>query len=272
MAWIIRVTAMCALAGAGCSALAETPLAVLAINKEWILQIRRKHPLASVDVNDPVYKRTQRYQGIWLRDALKLLGTAGRPESDLYVRFRCRDGYLPIIPVSRALSGKGLIAIRDLNAPPGQEWQSTPTSNGETTTPGPSYLVWVDPPGGPEEYPWPYQMLAIELVSGSEALADTVPEASRHGHELFVAHCLSCHSINGVGGKVGPDLNTPCSVTEYWNPGFLTRFIASASSIRAGTKMPDFRSIPEKDIQAIVGYLRYMAGHKSSGSACSQHP
>jgi hypothetical protein len=32
--------------------------------------------------------------------------------------------------------------------------------------------------------------------------------------------------------------------------------------------MPDFRAIPEKDIQSIVAYLQYMASHKKSGGAC----
>ena len=271
MAGIVRIAAMGALAGAWCAASAEPPLAVLSINKEWIAQIRQ-HPLATAEVNDPVYKHTQRYQGIWLRDALKLLGSGGRPESDLYVRFRCRDGYSPIIPLSRALAGKALIAIRDLNASPGEDWQPVRTSDGERSTPAPSYLVWATPADGPEEYPWPYQMIAIELVTGSEALANVVPDASKRGYELFVTHCLNCHSINGVGGTFGPDLNSPCSVTEYWNPGFLSRFIASAASIRAGTRMPDFRSLTGKDIQAIVGYLRDVAGHKKPGSVCPQQP
>jgi hypothetical protein len=61
-------------------------------------------------------------------------------------------------------------------------------------------------------------------------------------------------------------LNSPCSVTEYWNPRLLSRFIANAGSIRAGTKMPSFDSLPETDIQVIVGYLRSMASHKKPGA------
>ena len=50
---------------------AERPLAVFPINEESIAQMRKQHPLASAEVNDPVYKRKQRYQGFWLRDVLK---------------------------------------------------------------------------------------------------------------------------------------------------------------------------------------------------------
>lgn len=264
---LVRFAVICLLAAGSCAALLGTPLAVFPINEESIAQLRKQHPLASAEVDDPVYKRRQQYQGFWLRDVLQDLSHAGHPESDVYVRFRCKDGYLPIMPLARAMGARGLIAIRDVNAPQGADWQPAPGSE-TSSTPAPSYLVWVSPPGGPDEYPWPYQMVAIELVASSEALAGLDPDGSKPGQELFVTHCLKCHAINGVGGAFGPELNSPCSVTEYWNPRLLSRFIANAGSIRAGSKMPNFDSLPEKDIQAIVEYLHSMAGHKTPGAVC----
>jgi len=242
------------------AAAAAAPLALLPINAESVAQMRKRHSPASATVDDPVYHRKQRYEGFWLRDLLQDLSYQGHPQSGVYVRFRCKDGYLPIMPLSRAMSGGGLVAIRDLDAPPGQEWQTTPV-NGTPSTPAPSYLVWAPPAGDIEQYPWPYQMVAIELVTTADALGEGVSG-------LFVEHCLKCHAINGAGGTFGPELNSPCSVTEYWNPGFLSRFIADAPSIRAGTRMPDFRALSASDIQAIVAYLRYMAGHKRAGAVC----
>jgi len=253
----------------GCfGAAAGAPVAVYPINGESIARLRKTYPMAAVEVDDPVYKRKQRYEGFWLSDVLQELG-AGKLESGLYLRFRCKDGYLPIMPLARAKEGKALLAVRDLGAPAGQDWQPQPDS-GAKSTPAPSYLVWVSPRDYRDEYPWPYQMTALELVTPAEALGTAVPgdSATAPGFGLFVAHCLKCHSINGLGGTMGPELNFPCSVTEYWDARYLSLFIANASSIRAQTKMPDFRSIPEKDIQSIEGYLRYMAGHKKSGQTC----
>jgi mono/diheme cytochrome c family protein len=267
MGGVVRIAVMCLLALAPGAAVADTPLAVFPINDVSIAQMRKQHPLASAEVNDPVYKRNQRYQGVWLRDVLKDLDRGGHPESDVYVRFRCKDGYLPIMPFARAMGGKGLIAIRDADAPQGKEWQPLPESESSSTL-APSYLVWLSPAGDPDEYPWPYQMVAIELVSSSDALADLDATGSKSGPDLFVTHCLKCHAINGVGGTFGPELNSPCSVTEYWNPRLLNRFIANASSVRTGTKMPNFDSLPEKDIHGIVEYLQFMAGHKKPGAAC----
>jgi mono/diheme cytochrome c family protein len=266
MRGVDRIAVMCLLTGGWYATAAGTAVAILPVDHESIAQMRKQHPLASAEVNDPVYKRKQRYEGFWLRDVLKDLGR-GHPDGDLYVLFRCKDGYAPMMPLARAMGAKGLIAIRDANAPQGEDWQSLPDS-GTSSTLAPSYLVWVSPPGGPEEYPWPYQMVAIELVSSSDALAGLDSGGSKRGRELFITHCLKCHAINAVGGTFGPELNSPCSVTEYWNRRLLSRFIANPSSIRSGAKMPKFDSLPEKDIQAIVEYLQSMAGHKKPGAVC----
>ena len=208
MTRIARIAAMCLFTAGSWAAAANPPLAVASIsqplavfpfNEESIAQMRQQHPLVSAEVEDPVYHRKRRYQGFWLRDVLKDLTVGRRSEADLYVRFRCKDGYLPTMPLARAMGGKGLIAIREANAPQGKDWQPLPGS-GISSTPAPSYLVWVSPPGDPEEYPWPYQMVAIEIVSSSDVLADRGPEGSKRGRELFVVHCLKCHAINGVGG------------------------------------------------------------------------
>lgn len=267
MEGVARITVICLLMMGWCAAVAETPLAVFPINEQSIAQLRKQHPLVSAEVNDPFYKRKQRYQGFWLRDVLSDLRGAGNPENDVYVRFRCKDGYLPIMPLARAMGAEGLIAIRDANAPHGEDWQPLPGS-GTSSTLAPSYLVWLSPPGDSEEYPFPYQMVAVELISSSAALGDVQADGSKRGHELFVAHCLKCHAINGVGGTFGPELNSPCSVTEYWNARLLSRFIANSGSVRAGTKMPNFDALGEKDIQSIVEYLQSAASQKKSGAAC----
>lgn len=249
------------------ASMAAAPFAVFPINEQSIAQARKQHQLALADVDDPVYKRKQQYQGIWLLDVLRDLRHDRQSESEVYVRFRCRDGYAPIMPLSRALRGKALIAFRDTHAAPANDWQPLPGAE-NPGTPAPSYLVWVSSTGDPEEYPWPYQMVSIELVSSSEALAGLAPGTSQVGQALFVKHCSKCHAINGVGGTLGPELNSPCNVTEYWNLRLLRHFIAKASSVRNGTKMPDFDSLPDKDIQSLVEYLQSMAGHKKPGASC----
>ena len=108
MGQVGRIASVCLLMVAWCTVAAGMPVAVFTIDKESIAQMRKHHPLASVDVEDPVYKRKERYQGFWLRDVVTELGQRGHPEADLYVRFRCKDGYLPIMPLARALAKYGV--------------------------------------------------------------------------------------------------------------------------------------------------------------------
>jgi mono/diheme cytochrome c family protein len=44
-------------------------------------------------------------------------------------------------------------------------------------------------------------------VSGSFVFAQVLPEDPSRGGQLFISKdCVKCHALNGVGGKVGPDL------------------------------------------------------------------
>ena len=61
MCGVARIAVICLLMMGSCAALPGTPLAVFPINEESIAQLRKQHPLASAEVNDPVYKRNQRY-------------------------------------------------------------------------------------------------------------------------------------------------------------------------------------------------------------------
>src|SRR5260370_35709218 len=74
------------------------------------------------------YRDLEAAPGLWLRDVLKDLGRGGHPETDVYGRFRCKDGSLPIMPLAPAMAGKGLIANRNASAPQVEDWQPLPGS------------------------------------------------------------------------------------------------------------------------------------------------
>ena len=133
-------------------------------------------------------------------------------------------------------------------------------------TPAPFYLVW------PEKvdklrYPWPYQLISIELQPVSSYYDAAAPkqqtEAINKGFQLFSTYCIRCHSINLIGGNVGPELNIPKNVTEYFMASELPGFIRNAPSYQAGTKMPVFEDvINEQQAQQIIQYLQQKKSEK----------
>jgi cytochrome c2 len=80
-------------------------------------------------------------------------------------------------------------------------------------------------------------------------------------------HCLKCHSISGVGGKVGPELHHPKNVTTYWRPGKLEAWILSPASFRVPNGMPPIAPThPDRATLAreIVAYLSSLPATKET--------
>jgi len=227
----------------------------------WLVAL----PTQRIQVNDPVYKARREYEGYELAAVVKAgfvtdVDSDGRTE----LVFVCSDGYRPSMSV-RSLVDGGVLAFRDVSVPKELAWR--PLLQGrESVLPGPFYLVW---PGKQlatsEAHPWPYRVIALELRSfGEELLGDAKGAGPSivQGAELFKRYCVACHSMNLLGGTLGPELNVPANVTEYWNPIALRIFLADPSRIRSGSKMPRFADAKQADFDAIVDYLIFMRNRK----------
>jgi mono/diheme cytochrome c family protein len=187
------------------------------------------------------------------------------------VVFTADDGYVATMALDDALTGNGLIAFRDLDAPAGKDWQ--PFKQGkETTTPGPFYVVWPNQDPDDWAYPWPYQLATIDVVPFSEAYGKAMPDGGdarvRKGFNVFRTYCLKCHSVNLAGGELAPELNVPKNVTEYWDRDVLAAFVGDVPSFRAGSKMPSFVGLlTHEDIDLALDYLVHMASQKVCSTA-----
>jgi len=81
--------------------------------------------------------------------------------------------------------------------------------------------------------------------------------ANKKGEEMAGAilfrdqDCQHCHTMNGVGGKKGPDL-TNINKDKVWLPAKITNQI-----LNGGQKMPSFSdALTDAQIAQIVAYLR----------------
>ncbi len=91
------------------------------------------------------------------------------------------------------------------------------------------------------------------------------PGDAARGHLLFSNKgCLHCHSVGGVGGKIGPDLaaaghlNGPMEWTEaMWNHAAAMR----AAAEREGIAWPQFEA---QDLRDLYAYVRQKASRNSA--------
>lgn len=220
-----------------------------------------------VRVSDPVYGREKAYEGYLLQDVVNVAFPRTSGAEPLELVFVCHDGYQPALELRR-LDARALLATRDLDAPSGATWEMVKQGRAEVS-PAPYYVVWRDAAGeSVEVLPWPYGVVALEMrtltaLAGSDAADPTV----RAGAALFRRECIKCHSMSLVGGAVGPELNEPLNVTEYWQDAVLRRYIPNPSAVRAGSRMPAFPQLTAADVDALMAYLAFAKTQRGADRA-----
>jgi len=86
------------------------------------------------------------------------------------------------------------------------------------------------------------------------------------GEELFEERgCIGCHTIEGKGGTLGPDLTRAGFMLQTQ---FIFRWILSPQSFKPDTRMPNL-GLPEEDALAIALYLGTLNGPPQTASTGS---
>ncbi len=216
-----------------------------------------------VTTNDPVYKGQKTFKGFLLKDVFALLGPL--PESADEISFVAKDGYAPSVSVTDGLTAESYVTFADNVKKTGFEIIN---QGGKNLDLGPYYLVWKDESKIPDYYPRPYQLVRIEIIDFKTLYRGLYPEVlkqkenEKKGFLVFKNHCVKCHSINGAGGSVGPELNFPKNVTEYWNVAELRNYIRNPAEFRLRATMPSFEKLDATNMDNLISYLTLMKGYK----------
>lgn len=195
-----------------------------------------------------------------LLDALYGKDWRDAPEGE--VAFLAADGYAARVGTAKLLEGGAWLAFRDLDKAPA--WEPVGDKKAD---PGPFFLIWEGGRTPEKGYAWPWQVVAVETTRFEDAYPHLAPagaaagSAEARGYGLFRAHCVKCHGLDQEGGKVGPDLNSPRSVTEYRPKDQLKAFIKKASSFRY-TQMPDQDRLTDRDLEDLWRYLKLKASQR----------
>lgn len=210
----------------------------------------------AIEVNDQVFKTPKKYMVYDFKKLLLPYLKMGAEEVNNYeITFVCNDSYRPVMPLEQLLRGMPYLAFHDVDAQQG-DWMAI-----NKIKFAPFYLVWKDVSFTDHSWAMPYGLVQIEIKKNDYKLIpkDTTFMA---GFVLFKDKCNRCHQINAIGGDMGPELNYPKNVTEYWKEADLKAFIKQPKNYRQNAKMPEI-NVSELEINQIVGYLKYMAGHKT---------
>jgi mono/diheme cytochrome c family protein len=230
--------------------------------------LKRSCEVRSVELDDPYYGRRMTFLGFPFKQVLAQgFGEPAEALRDKDFVLRARDGYAK--PTSGALldeDGAFLVfadAKRAHDDDPGFE-----PIDRRQVDPAPYYLVWTQPGQlDTHRYPWPYQLTSIEIASLPDLYPHTVPRSAApdspawKGYATFRSECISCHAINGEGGKVGPDLNVPRSIVEYRPIEQIKQYIRDPESFRH-TSMPEHRYLSAAQLDQLVAYFETMRSLK----------
>jgi len=91
-------------------------------------------------------------------------------------------------------------------------------------------------------------------------------ESVKAGAALFSSQgCVACHTINGQGGDVGPNLSREGSkgLSDEW----LTQQIRDPKSHDKSTAMPAFGSLSDKQVNNLVDFLKSLGGSEDSSQS-----
>lgn len=233
-----------------------------------LLELQKKNKLGKDTVvtiaNDPVYHKEKKYKAVnadvLINNEIDL--TKIDPKNTKIV-FECIDGYKPEMPLELFLNANPYLAFEDIDAPKGAKWEPI-IKDGNEMNAAPFYIVYTGISEKDSRYKWPYNLVKIYLETLNKSTIELYPLKDRKletGYTLFKNQCLTCHAINGIGGTMGPELNYPKSVTEYWKENELVDYIVNPASFRNKVKMPTL-GITKQQSQEIVDYLKYMSENK----------
>jgi putative heme-binding domain-containing protein len=102
-------------------------------------------------------------------------------------------------------------------------------------------------------------LVAAGLAQTQLEMASKTWAATGRGAQTFISHCAGCHGLDGRGAERAPNLTT--EEVRRLSGKEIVHIVRNGIS---GTGMPAFHSLTEKDVKAVVRYVRKLQGESAS--------
>lgn len=241
----------------------QPEISFLEIDLTDLLEEDRMPEVVQVDIQfDHYFKSAKTYQAYRLNDLLTpYLDQLAADPGAATVTFYCTDGYEPTLNLGKLMEGQGYLAFQDADlAGSDKYWPDSVSAKFR-----PFYLVWENVAYKDRSFPWPYGLYKIRIDKTNTVYDDIYPAdkpLAITGFQHFKDYCIKCHSINKIGGNVGPDLNYPKNITDYWTEENIWAYAKDPQSFRYNARMKAIDPLTRGEFEEIVVYLQYMKAQK----------
>lgn len=190
------------------------------------------------------------YVGIPFRKLIEYYYTDAWKEFKGEVHLLARDGYLEVVDTEKVRKQDGYLTFARAD---GEPFIVNNNQQNERDVPlGPFYLVWDNVKHAQllkeGAYGWPYQVTQIQLMQMpvyQNLVSSDASPAIRDGFKAYKTYCLSCHNIQGIGGKkVTADMR---ALLKGKSKSDLRAWISDPQSVRPETTMPALNTKLSKD-------------------------
>jgi len=212
-----------------------------------------------VNVFNSIAGKEKKYEAFSIKDVLNFVyHTQWTAEKYSDIAFIALDGYEAVSKTVTLNEEGGFLAFRDVDVTDGWELVGK-----KKVDPGPFFLIWTGKvQSSVNAYPWPWQVIQINLLRFEDQYPTVFPTGAKlnssayRGFSTFRNRCLHCHSMDRMGGKVGPDLNAPQSIVVYRSE-YMIKEMIKHSSIYRYSIMPDHNDLSDADLNDLYNYFQF---------------
>lgn len=212
-----------------------------------------------LNVFEPYENSLKKYRGFSVLPLIKKIYGKNLKTSLDTVVFYCEDGYRSDVPLEEFKMKKALLSFAMADGSP------FVLMSKHSISLSPFYLTWDHPDAESVQkafFRWPYGVNKMDLIESSAAYKPLVPQEKSEqdikvGHQEYLKHCFSCHTLNGVGGLRGPPLNY---FAQYKTTADLEKYILDPRGVNKNSQMSGLPiTLPDRQKRAadIVKYLKF---------------